>query len=37
MATMQDYEAAKRELQRKNLTPKQYAAEIRKLAKKLKI
>jgi hypothetical protein len=37
MASMQEYEAAKKELQKKNLTPEKYAAEIRKLAKKLKI
>lgn len=37
MATMQAYEAAKRELQKKGLTPRQYEAEVRKLSKKLKI
>lgn len=37
MAAIQTYEAAKRELQKKGLTPRQYEAEVRKLAKKLKI
>jgi hypothetical protein len=31
------YEAAKRELQRKRLSPEQYEKKLRELAKKLKI
>lgn len=31
------YEAAKRELQRKGLSPEQYEKKLRELAKKLKI
>lgn len=36
-AALREYEAEKAKLQAKNLTPAQYEAAIRKLAKKLKI
>lgn len=37
MAAMQEYEAEKIKLQEKNLSPQEYEAAIRKLAKRLKI
>lgn len=36
-AALREYEAEKAKLQAKNLTPAQYEAAIRKLAKRLKI